>query len=354
VGGLYLGVLVDRLGPKRIMVYSTAAWALILLLSSRIGGLWHLYLVFGILGGVATGGLAYVPTNVMLSHWFVRYRGLAAGLSQSGVMLGAAIFSPLAARAITALGWRTTYLVFGVMVACIAVPLLALVLRDNPGQLGLHPDGIKPAAGGAGGEPHLSGALFTGPGYPHGYWTIFGANILRGVTMNGFLVHQVAYLVDVGYTRLAAASFASVVALFAVAGGFAGGAICDRLSRPRTYALLSAFYVVGFVSLLLLRGPTQHGLVWLSVVTAGLAMGGVGPVFAAMLTDRLQGPRAGFLIGLQNIAYGGGATLGPVLGGLLYDAFHSYVAAFVGLIAAVTCSAATLLLLDRRLATGVR
>ncbi len=147
LGGWALGALVDRLGPRRVIIASTACLTLALLLCSRIRTLWHLYVLFGVLGGTAIGGVGYVPNNALLSRWFRRYRGLAAGLSQSGVPLGTAIFSPLTQLAIGAAGWRVTYLGFGLLVAGTSLPLVVGFLRDDPRDMGLSPDGIPPARG---------------------------------------------------------------------------------------------------------------------------------------------------------------------------------------------------------------
>ncbi len=350
LGGLALGVLVDRLGPRRVMACSTGAWALTLLLCSRIRSAWQLYAIFGVLGGVATGGLAYLPNNALLSRWFVRYRGLAAGLSQSGVPLGTAIFGPLAQLAIAAVGWRNTYIGFGILAAAIALPLILLFLRDDPQELGLHPDGIASV------EPELERSECPGRGadalsgraLPPGYWTVFGANILRGMTMNALTVHQVAYLVDVGYSKMAAASYVALSALLAVLGGSAAGAVSDRWGRPRTYAGIAGLYVIGILCLLLVRNPSQRVLVSAFVLASGLAGGGTGPVFAALLTDRLHGPRFGFLIGLQNIAFGLGATAGPLLAGVLFDLRGNYTLAFVLLAGSIASSGAIVAAAARR------
>lgn len=331
LGGWVLGIIMDRVGPRRIIAWSTAGWALVLVLCSQLHSVWQLYVVYGVLGGVATGGLSYVPNNTILSRWFVRYRGLASGIAQAGVPLGAAVYGPLAQLGIARLGWRTTHVVFGLFVAATALPLVLLVLRDDPKEMGLLPDGATaPALRGGGSDlraPHVQD--FTGPGLPRGYWPIFAANILRGLTMYAILVHQVAFLVDVGFTRMTAASYFSAGFFLAVPGGLAAGAISDRIGRTRTYAGIAALYVIGYVSLLLVRSPSQVVLLSISVLAAGLANGGASPVLAAFLTDRLQGPRLGFLLGLQNIGFGVGATLGPFLAGLAFDRLGSYTLAFI-------------------------
>jgi MFS family permease len=330
LGGCVLGLLLDRIGPRRVIAWSTGAWVLILLLCSRIERLWHLYLIFGVVGGVAMSGLAYVPNNTLLSRWFIRYRGLATGMAQAGVPFGTAMFGVLAQLGTASIGWRWTYVAFGLLVAATALPLVLFILRDDPGQMGLTPDGIPaapPDARGSAAAP-TGVVLFADQGCPGGYWIVFGANILRGMTMYAILIHQVAYLVDAGFTRMAAASFYSFSSILAVPSGLVAGLISDRLGRPRTYAVIAGLYVIGYASLLLVHDPSQTMFLGAFILASGVAMGANTPVFAAFLTDRLQGPRLGFLLGLQNIGFGAGAMLGPLLAGVLFDRLGSYRLAF--------------------------
>jgi MFS family permease len=101
------------------------------------------------------------------------------------------------------------------------------------------------------------------------------------------------------------------------------------VGRQRAYAGIAALYVIAYCSLLLVRNPSGVAFLSIFILTYGLAMGGITPVFAAFLTDRLQGPRLGYLLGLQNIGFGIGATFGPLLAGVLFDLVGGYAAAFV-------------------------
>jgi MFS family permease len=342
LGGWVLGILLDRVGPKRIIAGSTAAWALVLMATSQLTNVWQLYLVYGVLGGVCTGGLAYVANNALISRWFIRYRGLASGLAQASVPLGTAVFGALSQFGVGAIGWRHTHLVFGLLVAATSLPLVLVVLRDTPEEMGLAPDGAPPAvdasSGPAGGARRSNG--FTGPGFPRGYWAVFCANCLRGLATYAILVHQVAYLVDVGFSRVAAATFFSTSFFLSIPGGLAAGAISDRIGRPKTYAWIGAIFAIGYVSLLLTRHPSQVVTLWLHVIAMGLSNGGVSPVFASLLTDRLQGPRLGFLLGLQNIGFGIGAALAPYLAGAAFDLFGSYTLVFTLMALAMVLSSA--------------
>jgi MFS family permease len=94
LGGWALGALVDRLGPRRVIAWSTVTWAITLLLSGLTQNLWQLYLIYGVVGGVATSGLAYVSNNTLLSRWFIRYRGVAMGIIAVLRRQGSVILSP--------------------------------------------------------------------------------------------------------------------------------------------------------------------------------------------------------------------------------------------------------------------
>ena len=86
--------------------------------------------------------------------------------------------------------------------------------------------------------------------------------------------------------------------------------------------------MIGYASLLLVRDSSDVIFLSLFILSSGMAMGANSPVFAAFLTDRLQGPRLGFLLGLQNIGFGAGAMLGPLLAGILFDRLGNYTLAF--------------------------
>src|SRR5512138_2506252 len=124
---------------------------------------------------------------------------------------------------------------------------------------------------------------------------------------------QVAYLVDAGFTRMAAASTFGLVAILGIPGGLAAGALSDRVGRTRTYTGTAILYAGGYLALLLVRRPDQPVRLAVFILAAGLAYGAASSVFAALLTDRLQGPRLGFLLGLQNIGFGIGGALAPYL-----------------------------------------
>jgi len=333
LSGWGLGVLVDRVGPRKVLIGSTMVWAATLLICSQVREFWQLYLVFGVVGGLADGGISYVPNNAVIARWFVRYRGLATGWVLAALPLGAALFAPVAQWGISRAGWRSTYALFGGLVITTSLPLLVGLLRNDPRELGLQPDGRPEGSA----VSRKTATVDTARGFPTGYWRIFCANILRGMSMYALVVHVAPYLVDVGFSKMAAATAFSGTFLLATIGGLLAGALSDRIGRLPTYAGIAGLYVVGYCSLLATR-PGHGWILGLCLVTAGLASGGAPPVFAALLTDRLQGPRLGHLLGLQNIGFSFGSMLGPFLAGLAFDWFGKYTLAFVCMAAAMVGS----------------
>jgi MFS family permease len=111
-----VGRLADRFGARRVILIATAIFASLLisapLLSSK---LWSFYLFYGLLGFVGSAP-APIPYVKVISRWFDRHRGAALGLTMLGIGTGAILMPAFAQRLIAMLGWRSTYVVIGMLV----------------------------------------------------------------------------------------------------------------------------------------------------------------------------------------------------------------------------------------------
>src|SRR5262245_49305811 len=137
----FVGRLVDRFGARKVIVPSVLLFGLGLISFSLLSThLWHLYAIYLALG-IVGGGTAPVPYSNVISHWFDKRRGLALGLAMVGLGLGTFIMTALAQTLITIGGWRRAYIVIGLMVMAVAIPVVARFLTETPHQLGLVPDG---------------------------------------------------------------------------------------------------------------------------------------------------------------------------------------------------------------------
>src|SRR5438876_7295122 len=129
-----VGILVDRLGPRRIMLGGAGLLGAACVLASRIGSLWSLYLVVGVLAATGLCAVSWVPSGTLIARWFTERRGSMLGLAFSGMGAGVLVMGPLAQWLITGHGWRAAYVVLGVGTLAVLVPLVWLGVREAPAK----------------------------------------------------------------------------------------------------------------------------------------------------------------------------------------------------------------------------
>src|SRR5438128_3362054 len=127
-----IGILVDRLGPRRVMLGGACLLGAACVLSSRIGSLWSLYLIVGVLAATGLCAVSWVPSGTLIARWFTERRSSMLGLAFSGMGAGVLVMGPLAQWLITGHGWRAGYVVLGVGTAGVPVPLIWFGVREAP------------------------------------------------------------------------------------------------------------------------------------------------------------------------------------------------------------------------------
>jgi MFS family permease len=326
--GLPAGRLTDRWGPRRVVALGGALLGAGLALSGavhRLGPLYLTYLVAAL--GMST---AYVPCASTVARWFAARRGAAVGLAMAGAGVGIFACPPLVARLIERAGWRVAYVTLGLALA-VGLGALALLLARDPASRGLAPYGGWPAGGApAGGPP--------GPGTPRpGGWTVAAAVrhpsflALVGVFACTWspvfmpLVHLVPLAGDLGLPAAAGATALSGLGAGSLAGRLGLGALSDVLGRRPTLAAALLLEALGFAGLAAAGGIA-------SLVAAatlfGFAYGAITALMPAIVTDYFGPARAASLVGVVFGAAGTPAAVGPLLGGLVFDATGRYGPAF--------------------------
>src|SRR5207244_7534000 len=125
-----VGMLVDRLGPRRVMLGGACLLGGACALSSQIGSLWSLYVVTGVLAAAGSCAVSWIPSGALIAQWFATRRGSMMGLAFSGMGAGVLVIGPLAQWLIVGYGWRAAYLVLGLGTLVVLVPLIWLGVRD--------------------------------------------------------------------------------------------------------------------------------------------------------------------------------------------------------------------------------
>lgn len=341
VGGVsapLVGMLVDRLGPRRLLLIGAVLLGISLVASAFVTALWQIVLLYGIVmtfGANCLGLVAFVP---LLSRHFVRRRGMAISIVQSANGIARGISAPAVQWSISLIGWRPTYLVQAAVMAAVVLPLAALFRRTEPGSRG--PAESRPATGAAAAAPtsqdgdgwSLGEAMHT----PH-FWLLFSVYMFTGLGSFFVSLHQLAFAVDIGFDKLYAAQVLGIGAFLAVPGIVVTGTLSDYLGREISAILAYGISILGVVCALFITSPDQHLLLWLHACFFGLTWGARGPAITAKTADLFPGPRLGTILGVITIGSGLGAAIGSWGAGWVYDTTGSYRIAFWLSIASYAC-----------------
>lgn len=328
------GTLIDRYGPRKLFPFGAIFLTLGLVAASRISTLWHLYLFFGVIIASASNTLSYSPHMSLIPKWFVRKRGLASGLVLSGIGMGTMALAPLCESVINSLGWRVAFLVLASLVLLVIVPGTALFHRRSPDEVGQCREDFE------GSNPRQDECLAENPDlspkspklwslkealHTSALWHTSIMYFCNGLFINMLLVHQVAHLVDAGFSAMLAASALGLVGLIGSAGGILGGLLSDRIGREVAYTLGSAAILAGMFLLLAIPYHASLWMIYGFVMLYGSGYGSILPVTAGTTGDLFPGNSLGRILSIQSIGFGLGGALGPYLGGYFHDLTGSYL-----------------------------
>jgi MFS family permease len=346
IGALWLpftGLLIDRLGPKRVILISTAVFGAVLCSALWIGaGLWQLYVFFSILGVAMASGPAPVPFSAVISHWFDRRRGFALALCMMGIGIGSIIVPILSQRLITAYNWRVAFAIFGAAVLLLPSPAIAAFLKDDPAQLGLHPDGDATSATRRSPEQNIAGLTWREIWHSPTYWLLVSIFVLVGVAMHGSVLHLAAILTDRGITPQRAALATSLVGAAVLVGRLGSGYLMDFLFAPRVAML---FFGAATMGIAILCTSVSGGLTLPASFLIGLGTGAEVETLGYMIS-RYFGLRCfGTAYGIAFGAFMTAGSAGVLLMGIGYDHFHSYTVTLIALASAMLLAVLLLMLL---------
>jgi len=318
------GRLSDRYGPRLLVTASGILTGVAFLLMSQISALWHVYLIYGLAVAVGGGGCV-VPVTTTIPRWFERRRGVALGLTFTGIGVGGVITPLLSQWLITDNGWRTAYVVMG-LINLVVATALAQTLRRSPQDMGLRPYGQtddQPTAEGPVAMPGLSlgQAVRTAR-----FWT-FGVVMFCFVfVLQVMMAHIAPHAVDVGVPATPAASIVSVFAATSLLGRNLAGLVSDRMGP--TLSLVFHLTAMALALLWLLFAGDAPAF-YAFAIAFGVAYGGVVPL-QTLLTGELFGLRflGTIMASLMVFANLGGAA-GPPIAGTIFDVTGSYQTAFV-------------------------
>jgi len=314
VGGLAMGRIADRIGMRWTALFGAVMIAAGLALAAS-GGVWRLWIGYGILVGLLGLAGLNAPAYVYISRWFDRRRGTALALISSGLYLAGAVWPEIFQLAIDRFGWRQTMTYFAILVIILIVPTAAIFLGWPP---------ETPAFGAAGAGPRSGERVL---GWPPGVVValLSLAAICCCMTMAMPQAHLVAFCSDLGIASTHGAAMLSLLLASAFFSRQLWGWIADRIGGLGTVLAGSACQAAAMTAFLL----TQDEIGLFTVAAFfGFGFSGIVPAYVLAIRELFPAAEAGWRIPTLLLCSGSGMAAGSWLAGALYDYFGFYAPAF--------------------------
>jgi len=333
LGGPLIGAVIDRVGTRKVALPGIALHALAFAALGMVSGsivqwivLWSVMAVIAL----STKGLIW---SAAVSSVFNASRSLALAVMLTGTALGQA--SPIVANwLIEHVGWRMAYVWLGCGWGGVAFLLVLFFFFDAS-------DHRRRGGTAAAGRANLPGLTSAEAFRDSRIWRIGLANVVLTFVGSGITVHLVPILSDTGATRNAAVAIAATAGIAGIFGKLLAGVLLDRIRS--SLIPFAAFAVPAFGYFLLLDWFDSNAVLTIGVMTIAFA-GGAGFQITTYLVSRYGGLRNfGKIYGAISSAIMLGASIGPLVSGMLYDATGSYELLLAAAIPAVLVAAAMFL-----------
>jgi MFS family permease len=328
--GMVIGRLIDRYGPRPVLILGSTTIGIGFFLLSRVTQLWQFFAVYFLMA-LGWSGTSLVPISTLITNWFFQKRGFAMGLTMTGLSLGGMVLVPFAVYLTSHFGLRTALPVLGAVFWLIVIPTAVFVIKQHPSNVGQFPDGEQHAVS-SGKTPGTrksyaaqmrvwtrAEALRTSA-----FWAIVASFLLALSGQIAFLVHQVSFLSEtLGATG--AASAVSITAGASIIGRLFLGPLADR--SDKRFVAMACFFVQG-LAVLALSHFRQVAVLYLGTFAFGLTMGGIVMMQSLLIGECFGMVSFGTILGFSGLFSTAGSAVGPVVAGLIFDATHSYRIAF--------------------------
>jgi MFS family permease len=309
------GMVMDRIGPRAVLLAGSSLLGLGLVLASRAASVREFQVFYGFVVG-AGGGAIFAPLMATVTGWFDRHRSLAVSLVSAGMGVAPMTVAPIAARLVSTYDWRFSQLAIGIAVWALLLPP-ALLVRRAPALVAVgsaqNAAGLRTSARAALRSPQFAVLALT-------YFCCCA-------THSGPLFHTVSYAISCGLTVTAAVSIYSVEGLAGLAGRIVFGLLGDRFGAKRVFVSGLLVQAVAAGSYMFARQQAEFYTV---ATVFGFAYAGVMPLYAVLVRENFPLPIMGTMVGAASMASSLGMALGPLAGGLIFDTYGNYAWLYIG------------------------
>ncbi|MBI4524264.1 MAG: MFS transporter [Deltaproteobacteria bacterium] len=328
------GWLLDRFGPRRVMMVGLFTLAFGVGATTLMREFWQFFLLWGIIVGLGAGSVGSVLSATVANRWFVARRGLALGILNSASSTGQLIVLPLFMAIIVWSGWRAGSLLLAVFSLCI-IPVIFLLMRDQPADLALEPYGAgDPGAGSAAPLASLRGVSSSSESMKlrevfrsSTFWLLAGSFFICGGTANGLIgTHLIPHSIDHGIPQVTAAATVGIMGGLNFVGTVLSGWMTDRV-QPRKW--LAMVYALRGLSLFILPFVTDYSGLFLFAVIYGLDWFATVPPTVALTADTFGRNSVGRVYGWIFLSHQLGAAIMATTAGAIRVWLGDYQVAFL-------------------------
>jgi MFS transporter, OFA family, oxalate/formate antiporter len=350
-----IGTLMDRYGGRWLMVFGAIIASLGYIVLSHVDNFVQFSIVRLSLITIGDSFMGYIVINLAIAHWFSRKRGRALAFTSMGIGFAKVGMPVLAASLIVWLGWRQTWLVFGIVTLVLVVGPALLIVRRSPEDMGLNPDGALSAAPKdetttrTANTPSITQQAIRQQAirddvewtrnealHSQAFWLLVITFGISSIGVTGLNLHVFPYVNDLGHPPVVAATVMSVIASMQLASPIAWGILAERIDTR--FAATLRFVVQG-IGLGLAVITDNLFCLYAGFLLYGIGLGG-NMVLPDILWANYFGRRSlGKVRGLGLLISQTVAALGPPFFGFLFDLTGAYDLSFMLFGAALITSA---------------
>jgi MFS family permease len=327
------GNLTDRYGGRPVIILSFIPMGLGGIAMAFVTNAYMLIFMYGFVISFFSGGIMFSTGGPVVAQWFRAKRGTAMSILAAGGSIGGLVLVPFAAYLLIQYNWQTAWVVMGVIMLALGLPLLFFVLKSKPEDMGLKQDGYTSSADQiATPVPIITPGPLTTDRWQDSYssapmWQLSMAYVVCGITTASISVHYVRWAVDQDISAgTAAIAFGMLMGINAI-GVLTIGYLSDKMQRKTLLGIVYLIRSLAFLTFLVL--PTGIAL-WVFAVIGGASWLATVPLTTSLTADVYGVKTLGTLSGLINLAHQLGGAGAVLAFGIVFDSFGSYDPAFLG------------------------
>jgi len=336
--GPFVGGMVDRFGPRWVILLGSLVLGMGLALCSLTSTWWHYYIFFGIITAVGVGSTGWVPNITIIQQWFKSNRGLAVGIISAGIGVGILVCVPSVQHLINEVGWRTAYRIMACFIPLIVAPLAIAFLQKPPQTDAKFSERESIRTGMK--DPLILDEEWTSRSWTirqaittRQFWLLSISFPLGAFITQSILTHQVAFFVDQGAGPLFASYIVGIVGIVSVGGKILWGTLSDRIGREITYTMGITCSICGMIVLIVFPVHPSSIPPYIYGVFFGMGYAATAALPPVITADFFEGKAYGGIFGALMFLNGLGGASGAWLAGFLHDQVGSYVPVFIIMIA---------------------